>query len=144
MIPQQIQIRTGIARRSIDQVLSLLDEGATIPFIARYRKEKTGSLDEVQISQIKSEYDQLQILQKRKKTIISAIEDQRKLTQQLKDQISNTWDSSILEDLYLPYKKSRKKPLNVNMLMTNIHAKSNVRTIAGVRFFLPFATVMTA
>ena len=108
MINEQIQLRTGIHQRSIDKVLGLLDEGATVPFIARYRKERTGSLDEVQVLMIQKEQERLKKLDKRKETILSAIADQNKLTPRLQSIISNCWDPVLLEDIYLPYKKSRK------------------------------------
>lgn len=108
MIPKQIQIRTGLPARSIDHVLQLLSEGATVPFIARYRKERTGSLDEVQIAQIQQELEKLNKLEKRKESILTAIDEQGKLTPELSKKIKDCWSAIFLEDIYLPYKKSRK------------------------------------
>lgn len=108
MIPKQIQIRTGLPARAIDQVLQLLSEGATVPFIARYRKERTGSLDEVQIAHIQQELESLTKLEKRKETILAAIDEQGKLTPELAKKIKGCWSNISLEDIYLPYKKSRK------------------------------------
>ena len=86
----------------------LLNENATIPFIARYRKERTGSLDEVQISQIADEYKRFLELDDRKATILNTIEEQGKLTDELRLRIENCWDITELEDIYLPYKPHRK------------------------------------
>jgi len=98
----------GIAAKQITSVISLLHEDATIPFIARYRKEITGSLDEVQIAAIQKSYERQQKLIKRKQIILDAIEDQNKMTPALKEKIKHCWDYTLLEDLYLPFKKSRK------------------------------------
>ncbi len=105
---EKLSQRVGVSSRIVKNVLQLLDDGATVPFIARYRKEQTGSLDEVQISDIKSEYKALQDLIKRKEYVLSVIKDQDKLTPQLESQIKETWDATLLEDLYLPYKPKRK------------------------------------
>lgn len=103
-----ISQRTGIAVKQVAAVLSLLEEGATIPFIARYRKERTGSLDEVQIAAILQEQEKLEEISDRKETILRTIDEQGKLTDELKKKIDETWDSAALEDLYLPYKPHRK------------------------------------
>lgn len=92
----------------IENTLKLLTEGATIPFISRYRKEATGGLDEVQISDIHTRYEKLCELAKRKETILSTIEEQGKLTDDLRRRIADCWDSTELEDIYLPYKPKRK------------------------------------
>ena len=105
--------RTGLPLRKVKNTLDLLLEGATIPFISRYRKEATGSLDEVQIAEIQREYKQLEALEKRKETILSAIEEQGKLTDELRRRITQTYDSTTLEDLYLPYKRKRKTRASV-------------------------------
>jgi uncharacterized protein len=105
--------KLGIRHRSIENTIQLLSDGATVPFIARYRKEVTGSLDEVQIAEIQKENKKLQELEKRKETILAAIEEQGKLTPQLKKQIEQTYNSTELEDLYLPYKKKRKTRASV-------------------------------
>lgn len=92
----------------IENTLKLLTGGATIPFISRYRKEATGGLDEVQISDIHTRYEKLSELAKRKETILSTIEEQGKLTDELRRRIADCWDSTELEDIYLPYKPKRK------------------------------------
>ena len=92
----------------VENTLKLLQGGATIPFISRYRKEATGGMDEVQISEINDRYEKLCELAKRKETIISTIEEQGKMTAELKDRIGNCWDSTGLEDIYLPFKPKRK------------------------------------
>ncbi|WP_108821936.1 Tex family protein [Dysgonomonas sp. Marseille-P4361] len=97
-----------IKASQISKTVELLDSGATIPFISRYRKEVTGGLDEVQIGSIKEQHDKLQELVKRKETILKSIEEQEKLTPELKTRIENTWVSSELEDIYLPYKPKRQ------------------------------------
>ena len=94
--------------RQIEQTLALLDEGATIPFISRYRKEATGGMDEVQVEEIKNRYERLQETSKRKSTILSSIEEQGKLTDDLRNRIENSWNATELEDIYLPYKPRRR------------------------------------
>ena len=98
----------GIGARQIEQTLSLLDGGATIPFIARYRKEATGGLDEVQIAEVAKQNEKFKELIHRKEYILQTIEEQGKLTNELKERISTCWDSTELEDIYLPYKPKRK------------------------------------
>ena len=98
----------NIAVRQVENTLSLLNGGATIPFISRYRKEATGGLDEVQIGEIKERYDKLCDIAKRKETILKTIEEQEKLTAELKKRIEACWDATELEDIYLPYKPKRK------------------------------------
>jgi uncharacterized protein len=97
-----------VPERRISKTIELLDEGATIPFISRYRKEVTGGLDEVQIGDIKQQYEKLKELSKRKETILNSIEEQGKLTPELKTRIENSWDSTELEDIYLPYKPKKQ------------------------------------
>ncbi len=92
----------------INNVLELLQEGATIPFMARYRKEKTGSLDEVQLRDIVNRYHYLTELAKRKETVLEAIATQEKLTPKLQEQITACLDKTVLEDLYAPYKPKRR------------------------------------
>lgn len=92
----------------IENTLKLLTGGATIPFISRYRKEATGGLDEVQVSDIHTRYEKLCELAKRKETILSTIEEQGKLTDELRRRIASCWDSTELEDIYLPFKPKRK------------------------------------
>ena len=98
----------GIGEKYVAATLSLLEEGCTIPFIARYRKERTGSLDEVQIAAISDRYEKLLEIQKRKETVIKTINDLDKMTPQLQERIDNCWDATELEDIYLPYKPKRR------------------------------------
>lgn len=104
LIASNLNFREDIVSKTIN----LLESGATIPFISRYRKEVTEGLNEVQIAEIKSEYDKLSELQKRKETILKSIEEQEKLTPELKKRIEDSWISSELEDIYLPYKPKRQ------------------------------------
>lgn len=94
--------------QSVSAVLTLLDEGCTIPFISRYRKERTGNLDEVQITNISELNDRLKELGKRKETILKTIREQEKLTPELEVKIHACMDSTELEDIYLPYKPKRR------------------------------------
>ena len=94
--------------QSVSSVLTLLNEGCTIPFISRYRKERTGGLDEVQITNISDLYDRLKELGKRKETILKTIREQKKLTPELEAKILACMDSTELEDIYLPYKPKRR------------------------------------
>lgn len=107
-IPGIIASRLGLNKRNVEATLGLLDEGATIPFISRYRKEHTGSLNEVEIRDIENLYKQLQDLEKRKEYIIDTIEKSGALTDELRSKIESAQDSSTLEDLYLPYKPKRR------------------------------------
>ena len=93
---------------AVENTLKLLDEGCTIPFISRYRKERTGGLDEVQIAAISNRAEQLKELAKRKETIIKTISEQQKLTSELQQRIDECWVSTTLEDIYLPYKPKRR------------------------------------
>lgn len=97
-----------LSENAVKNTITLLNEGATIPFISRYRKEMTGGLDEVQIGQIKDQLDKLSELVKRKETILSTIAEQEKLTDELKQRIENCWNATELEDIYLPYKPKRR------------------------------------
>ncbi len=104
---------TGISPKQVAATVLLLDDNATIPFIARYRKERTGSLDEVQIASIAGEYGRLKELQDRKQTILSSIREQDKLTAELQQSIEQCWNATELEDIYLPYKPHRKTRADV-------------------------------
>ena len=104
---QMISGLLGIPERQISSTLHLLGEGATIPFISRYRKEATGGLDEVQIENIKEQHDKLCDIARRKETILSTINEQGKLTPELEKRINATWNPTELEDIYLPYKRCR-------------------------------------
>ena len=103
-----ITSHTQLKELSVKHTLELLNEDCTIPFISRYRKEKTGNLDEVQISDIVKYKEQFEALEKRKKAILKAIEEQGVLNVELQQKINLAQDLTILEDIYLPYKKSRK------------------------------------
>ncbi len=103
-----IQNTNSISEKSISQTLQLLKEGATVPFIARYRKEMTQGLDEVQIADIRDYAKKYDEIIQRQQTITSSIEEQNKLTPELKDKILSTFDSTILEDIYLPFKQKRQ------------------------------------
>lgn len=92
----------------VSHTIKLLSEGATIPFISRYRKEFTGGLDEVQVASVKELLEKLTELSKRKETILKSLESQDKLTVELKERIESCWDSTTLEDIYLPYKPKRR------------------------------------
>lgn len=98
----------SLTARQVCNTLELLDSGATVPFISRYRKERTGSLDEVQIAAIQEQYDKLKTISKRKDTIRTTIEEQGKLTPELQERIEQCWDANLLEDLYLPYKPKKR------------------------------------
>ncbi|MBR4367541.1 MAG: RNA-binding transcriptional accessory protein [Bacteroidaceae bacterium] len=100
--------RLGLAEQRVANTLELLDEGATITFISRYRKEHTGSMDEVQIGNINELYIKLQEVAKRKETILKTITDQGKMTPELQKRIDETWDATVLEDIYLPFKPKRR------------------------------------
>lgn len=98
----------NISPKQTEQTLNLLESGATIPFIARYRKEATGGLDEVQIAEISRQGEKFKELEHRKEYILQTIEEQGKLTDELKERIISCWDATILEDIYLPFKPKRK------------------------------------
>ena len=98
----------GLNTTQVLNTINLLNEGATVPFISRYRKERTGSLDEVQVLQIKEQNDKYAELAKRKETILKTIDEQGQLTPDLKSRIEDCFDSVELEDIYLPYKPKRR------------------------------------
>lgn len=98
----------NIPQKQVEAVLGLLSDGCTIPFISRYRKEATGGLDEVQISDISAKQDKLIEIDKRKITILSTIEELGKLTPELQKRIEDTWNGTELEDIYMPYKPKRR------------------------------------
>ncbi len=103
-----ISRQLGVSKAKVASVLSLIQQGCTVPFIARYRKEATGGLNEVDIDNIKNASESLNELQKRKEYIIDVIKNQGKLTDELKQKIDSCFDSVILEDIYLPYKPKRR------------------------------------
>lgn len=100
--------RTLLSHKSVENTLKLLESGATVPFIARYRKEQTGNLDEVEIASIRDESKRFDDIISRQQTILSAVEQQEKLTPELAGKISTTFDLTELEDIYLPYKQRRE------------------------------------
>ena len=112
-ITKKIAEELQLPLRSVENTLSLLDEGCTIPFIARYRKERTGTLDEVQIAAISDLNEKLTELEKRKETIIKTISEQGKLTPELEKRIAECEDTETLEDIYLPYKPKRRTKAQV-------------------------------
>ncbi len=103
-----ISTSLSIPLKPVENCIRLLEEGATIPFISRYRKEATGGLDEVQVGQVKSLHEKYQELEKRKEFILKSIEEQEKLAPELKTTIEECWDATELEDLYLPFKPKRQ------------------------------------
>jgi uncharacterized protein len=105
---KKIALHLGIAEKQVSATVQLLDEGATIPFISRYRKEMTGSLDEVQVANVRDEIERLRTLEKRREAIMDSIEGQGKLTPELIQQINAAETLSSLEDIYLPYKPKRR------------------------------------
>ena len=99
---------TGLREHQVENTLKLLENGATIPFISRYRKESTGGMDEVQVTEVSNALERLEALEKRKETVLSTIEGLDKLTPKLKNRIEHCWDATELEDIYAPYKPHRK------------------------------------
>lgn len=99
---------TGLRQSQVENTLKLLESGATIPFISRYRKESTGGMDEVQVAAVSDAAMRLDAISKRKETIISTIDGQGKLTPELSSRIEHCWDATVLEDIYAPYKPHRK------------------------------------
>lgn len=129
----------SIAERQVARTLDLLEGGATIPFISRYRKEMTGGLDEVQIGEIKRVYDKLVETGKRKETILASIGAQDKLTDELKRRIEACWNATELEDIYLPYKPKRRtraeiarqKGLEPLAVIIAMQREAHIREVAG-------------
>lgn len=143
LFSRMIAAWVGISDQQVSKTLALLNDGATIPFISRYRKEATSGLDEVQIETIRSQHEKLQETAKRKETIIGTIEEQGKMNPELRKRIDETWDSTVLEDLYLPYKPKRKTRAEVarqrgleplaTMLMLQREAHPEQRATAYVK-----------
>ena len=104
---QLIASELHLSEHAVGNTLKLLSEGCTIPFISRYRKEQTGGLDEVQITAISDRSERLKEIQKRKETIVNTITEQQKMTPELQKRISDCWELSVLEDIYLPFKPKR-------------------------------------
>jgi len=104
----KIAATLNISAKQVSSTVELLDEGGTVPFISRYRKEVTGSLDEVQILNIKNELERLRELEKRREAILKSIDDQGRLSDALAEKIKAATTMSALEDLYLPYKPKKR------------------------------------
>ena len=129
---QLIASELHLSEHAVENTLKLLDEGCTIPFISRYRKERTGGLDEVQITAISDRKERLQEIAKRKETITKTIAEQQKMTPELQKRIDESWEMTTLEDIYLPYKPKRRTRAQVareqgleplaNILMTQREA----------------------
>ena len=142
----------GLREQQVRNTLELLTDGATIPFISRYRKEATGSLDEVQVAAIQSRYGRLLEMDKRRETILHSIEEQGKLTAELKRQIEDAGSMTELEDIYLPFKPKRKtrasvarehglEPLAIRLMQ---QTDNDVETLAGKYLNDEVATVEDA
>ena len=116
IIAQKLQLHEW----QVENTIRLLDDGATIPFISRYRKEMTGSLDEVQLLHIKDEYSRLKDLDARRESIIKSIEEQEKMTPELRNKIDNTVSRAELEDLYLPFRPKRRTRATIARAMNSI------------------------
>ena len=108
MLVKIIAKELGFAPEKVKNVIELLEGGATVPFISRYRKEATGSMDEVAVGNVKDMHEKLKALMQRKETVITTIEEQGKLTPELKKRIDECFDAVELEDIYLPYKPKRR------------------------------------
>ncbi|RYY13679.1 MAG: RNA-binding transcriptional accessory protein, partial [Chitinophagaceae bacterium] len=109
----KISEKLNFSLKQIDNIFNLHTEGATIPFMARYRKEATGNMDEVQINDVVEQVKYFNELEKRKETVIKTIEGLGKLTPELKQRIEDTYEATVLEDIYLPYKPKRKTKATV-------------------------------
>src|SRR5450759_889539 len=107
LIPSIIEA-TGLKPFQVEHTVHLLQEGATVPFIARYRKEQTGELDEVQIRTVEEQFSYFSELEERRITVLKSIEEQGKLTSELRERIESTRQKNELEDLYRPYKPKRR------------------------------------
>ena len=112
-ITEIIARQLGLREKQVESTINLLEQGATIPFISRYRKEATGGLNEVQVAQVKEQNDKLNELVHRREYILQTIEEQGKLTEELKKRIEDCWDATLLEDIYLPFKPKRKTKAEV-------------------------------
>src|SRR4051812_2904607 len=108
MFFKKIALQLSITEKQVEATVTLLNEGATIPFISRYRKEMTNSLDEVQVANVRDEIERLRALEKRREVIMESIESQGKLTPELIAQLRAAETVSQLEDIYLPYKPKRR------------------------------------
>ncbi|KJD31216.1 RNA-binding protein [Tamlana nanhaiensis] len=139
LITDYIFSHTQLPKTAIQNTINLLNDACTVPFISRYRKEATGNLDEVQIGDIVKYKEQFEALEKRKAAILKALEEQDVLTPELQQKIESTQDATALEDLYLPYKKSRKtKAEKARQLglepLAKIIMSQNARDVESVAF----------
>lgn len=131
-----------IAFKQVSNTIELLNDGATVPFISRYRKEKTGGLDEIQIADIQSGYEKLIELGKRKDSILKSIDEQEKLSPELKAKINECWDPTELEDIYLPYKPKRRTKAEIarenglEPLARILMSQSNFSPVTAARNYL--------
>lgn len=123
--------RLGLRTKQVESTVSLLAAGATIPFISRYRKEATGGLNEVQVAQVKELNEQLEELTHRKEYILQTIEEQGKLTDELRQRITDCWDATTLEDIYLPFKPKRKTK-------AEIARKKGLEPLANILLLKPY------
>ena len=112
MILDILSKEIGISLKQVQQTVELLEDGGTIPFISRYRKERTGGLDEVQVKSINDKHNELKELVKRKEYILGVINEAGKLTDDLRKKIEECWNAVELEDIYLPFKPKRKTALD--------------------------------
>ena len=117
---KHISAQLGVNQWQALHCVELLEEGATIPFISRYRKERTGGLDEVQVGQIKHYFQYFTDLDKRKAAMLKSIEEQGALTSELQKQIEGQVDATILEDIYLPYRPKKRTRASVAKKYTGI------------------------
>lgn len=138
----KIASELGIREKQVSSTAALLDEGATVPFISRYRKEVTGTLDEVQVAAVRDRLQQLRDLEKRKEAIIKSIEEQGKLTDELTKKIAAAETMSLLEDIYLPYKPKRRtkgtvaKERGLEPLATLIYSQENPAPETAAKSYL--------
>ena len=140
---KSIADKLGIKEWQVEHTIELLEEGATVPFISRYRKERTGRLDEVQVVEIKYEWNRFTELDKRKESVLRSIMEQERLTNELEEKINDCLDIYTLEDIYLPFKPKRRtkaaiakekglEPLAELMLTFNVpNFKQRVESFVG-------------
>lgn len=136
-IAEIIAKQLGLREKQVEATINLLTSGATIPFISRYRKEATGGLNEVQVAQVKEQNDKLEELVHRRDYIITTIEEQGKLTDELKKRIETCWDATLLEDMYLPFKPKRKT-------RAEVARKKGLEPLADMLMLQPFKQPETA
>lgn len=136
-IAEIIAKQLGLREKQVEATINLLTSGATIPFISRYRKEATSGLNEVQVAQVKEQNDKLEELVHRRDYIITTIEEQGKLTDELKKRIETCWDATLLEDMYLPFKPKRKT-------RAEVARKKGLEPLADMLMLQPFKQPETA